>query len=207
MLKRLLINAGRLIGGVYPLKIGTGLALVRDAVYSTACQRKFKNCGNNFSIVAPFNIIGFNYIQIGNNFSAFMGLRLEAFDQFLGLTHNPRVQIGNNVSISYDCHIGCSNEITIGNNVLIAGRVFITDHYHGSIEIESMVLPPGKRPLFSKGAVNIEDNVWIGEGVVILPGITIGESSIIGANSVVSKSIPRFSVAAGTPAKIIKTLK
>ena len=51
----------------------------------------------------------------------------------------------------------------------------------------------------------IEQNVWLGEGVVVLPGVTIGENAIIGANAVVSKNIPAFSIAVGNPAKVIKT--
>ena len=62
------------------------------------------------------------------------------------------------------------------------------------------------RPLTSKGAVVIEDNVWLGDNVCVLSGITIGKGAIIGANSVVTHSIPPYSVAAGTPAKVIKQI-
>ena len=65
---------------------------------------------------------------------------------------------------------------------------------------------PSLRKLYSKGPVIIEDNVWIGEGVAILPNVIIGENSIIGANAVVTKDIPRNSVVGGNPAKIIRTL-
>ena len=65
---------------------------------------------------------------------------------------------------------------------------------------------PLERPLISKGAVVIENNVWVGEGVVIMPGITIGENSIIGANSVVTKDVPKNTVVGGVPAKILKQL-
>jgi acetyltransferase-like isoleucine patch superfamily enzyme len=68
-------------------------------------------------------------------------------------------------------------------------------------------LPPMSRPLVSKGAVIIKDNVWIGEGVAIMPGVTIGENSIIATNAVVTKDIPPNCVAAGVPAKVIKIIK
>lgn len=64
-------------------------------------------------------------------------------------------------------------------------------------------MPPNQRPLVAS-PLTIENNVWIGEGVSVLPGTKIGEGSIIGANAVVSKDIPPLSVAAGIPAKVIK---
>ena len=61
--------------------------------------------------------------------------------------------------------------------------------------------------MYSKGPVIIQDNVWIGEKATILPGVTIGEGAIIGANSVVTKDVPAKSLVVGCPAKIVKTLK
>ena len=78
----------------------------------------------------------------------------------------------------------------------------ITDHAHGSSCID--MTPPANRELISGGAVFIGKNVWIGDKVTILPGTTIGDGAIVAANSVVSKDIPAYSVAAGNPAKILK---
>jgi lipopolysaccharide O-acetyltransferase len=103
-------------------------------------------------------------------------------------------------------HIGALNRISIGNNVLIASRVFITDHNHGSYNgahQSSPYTPPAIRDIISN-EVKIEDNVWIGEGVCILPGVVIGKGSVIASNSFVTKSIPANSIAAGVPAKVIK---
>ena len=69
-----------------------------------------------------------------------------------------------------------------------------------------MDIAPNYRPLYSKGPVIIEDNVWIGEGAMIMPNIHIGKGSIIAANSVVTSNIPAYSIAAGVPAKVIKSL-
>lgn len=149
---------------------------------------------------------GGNHISIGNFFECDQRLRLDAWDKFLEEEYKPVIIFGNCVSIQKDCHIGAINKIVIGNNVLLASKVYISDHSHGEISCEALSLPPAKRVLFSKGPVIIEDNVWLGEGVVVLPNVTIGENSIVGANSVVTKSFPKNSVIAGNPAKIIRIL-
>lgn len=175
-------------------------------VYNHYCSKKMKSAGKDFKIGYPANILGGKYMTFGHNFMSFSGLRIEAYDSHLGHSYTPSIEIGDNVSINFDCHIGCVNSIIIGNNVLLASKIFITDHMHGEITVEALKIPPSLRQVVSKGPVVIKDNVWIGEGVVILPNVTIGENSIIGANSVVSKDVPANAVVAGIPAKIIKIL-
>jgi acetyltransferase-like isoleucine patch superfamily enzyme len=144
------------------------------------------------------------YISIGNNFSAEYNLRLEAWDKYGSQTYAPQIIIGDNVGLGTDVHIGCINKIVIGNNVLIASRIYISDHSHGEITAGALSIPPLKRPLISKGPVIIDDNVWIGEGVCILPNVHIGKNAVIGANAVVTKDVPSNAVVGGNPAKIIK---
>lgn len=169
--------------------------------------KQFKKVGYNFNIQPPYFLKGVEYMETGENFSASNNLRLECWDEYFSQKFTPSVRIGNNVIIEKYCHIGCINNITIGNDVLIASHVYISDHSHGNISEEDLFFPPSRRLLFSKGPVIIEDNVWIGQGVCILPNVTIGKNAIIGANSVVTKNIPENSVAAGNPAKILKHLK
>jgi acetyltransferase-like isoleucine patch superfamily enzyme len=167
---------------------------------------KFKQIGENFQVDYPFNIVGAENIQIGTNFVARKNLKLRAFVSFHEQRFTPTIEIGNNVSIETDCHIGCIDKISIGNGVLIASGVYISDHSHGSLNYDDVEIPPLKRVLSSKGPVIIDNNVWIGERAVILAGITIGQCSIIGANAVVTKDIPPYSIVAGVPAKILKTI-
>lgn len=176
----------------------------KNTLYSHWIKNAFKSSGKGFYCKAPIYLKGGKYISIGNNFSTEVGLRIEAWDVFNKVKYSPEIIIGDNVIFNYDCHIGCINKIVIGNNVLIASRVFITDHFHGEINLNALNLPPFVRDLFSKGSVIIEDNVWIGEGVVILPNVRIGKNSIIGANSVVNRDIPANSVAGGIPSRILK---
>lgn len=169
-------------------------------------SREFNKIGQNISLSYPFYLHGGKHITIGDDFYCGLRFRLEAYSQHLGHQFSPKIVIGNNVSFSSDCHIGAINEIIIEDGVLVGSKVFITDHYHGEINTEAIQIPPSERKLYSKGPVKIEKNVWIGEGVVILPNVVIGMNSIIGANSVITKNIPKNSVVGGNPAKIIRSL-
>lgn len=174
--------------------------------YSKVIKRKFKKCGKNFRSEFLFYGKGYSYIEVGNNVNFDRGARVEAWDQYQGAKYKPEIIIGNNVDINPYCHVGAINKIVIGDNVLVGTGVLITDHSHGNITADALRLPPGKRRLYSKGAVIIKNNVWIGEHAAILPGVTIGENAIIGANAVVTKNVPANAVVGGNPAKVIKQL-
>ncbi|MBA6326356.1 acetyltransferase [Colwellia sp. MB02u-6] len=150
----------------------------------------------------PVVIRGSNNINFGKGFVSGRYCRLDALSE-----KKEQIKFGNNCQINDSVHIAAINNIHIGNNVLIAGKVFITDHQHGNYSGENQSLPQevASDRLLSSGPVIIADNTWIGEGVVILPGVTIGENSIVGANSVVTKNIPMNAIACGNPAKVIKT--
>lgn len=118
---------------------------------------------------------------------------------------NPILQIGNNCSFGNDNHIASINKVIIGDGVLTGQFVLIEDHMHGNSINEDLKVRPSIRQLYSKGPIIIGNNVWIGDGVVILSDVSIGDGCIIGANSVVTHSIPAGCVAAGVPARVIKT--
>ncbi|MBQ5849263.1 MAG: sugar O-acetyltransferase [Lachnospiraceae bacterium] len=111
------------------------------------------------------------------------------------------IEVGSNVFVNYNCTILDCNKVVIGNNVLIAPNVQIysathpTDYKIRLHELE-MAYP-----------ITIEDNVWIGGGTIICPGVKIGKNSVIGAGSVVVKDIPPNSIAVGNPCRVIKTLE
>lgn len=177
-----------------------------DVIYTEIACNKFKSVGNNPFIQRSIDVLGGENITIGDDFYCFKGLRIEAYSEHNGETFSPTIKIGNNVSFNPYCHIGAIDEIVIEDNVLFASRVFVTDHFHGTITSDQLDKAPNKRILFSKGPVRIKRNAWIGEGVAIMPGVTIGENAIVGANSVVTKDVPDNTVVGGIPAKVIKML-
>ncbi len=113
--------------------------------------------------------------------------------------------IGEKCEMGDMTHIVAHDSVRIGKNVLIASKCFISDTNHGAYkgnEPDSPMVPPNKRKLVSKPVV-IGDNVWIGENVVILAGSEIGDGCIIGANSIITKSIPQYCIVIGNN-RIIK---
>lgn len=196
----------RLFSSIFTFQFFQNLNVRKNSYYTIWISKQFKEFGNNSGINQPMYLTGGKYITIGDNFHCDHRLRLDAIDAYNNQVFTPSIVIGNNVTIQKDCHIGAINKIVIGNNVLMGSKIFISDHSHGDTSLSSILLPPLDRPLISKGPIYIENNVWVGEGAVILSGVTIGENSIIGANSVVTKSVSKNCVVAGNPAKIIKEL-
>ena len=157
-------------------------------------------------------IKGNRFIQIGNNtaFSDYLYLTVWGTEDSWELTGHerllphPELSIGDNCRFGAYNHITCINKVTIGNNSLTGKWVTITDNSHGATDQESLKLSPINRPLVSKGAVIIGNNVWIGDKATILPGVFIGDGAVIGANAVVTKDVPPYCVVGGNPARIIK---
>lgn len=175
--------------------------------YTCWISPEFSSVGRDCSIEKMRSLIGGKYISIGNNCSIGINSQLTAHESFRDSSYSPRIEIGNNVSLGDYIHVTAINSITICDGVLTGRWVTISDHSHGHVEPEEMPTAPNYRELFSKGAVYVGKNVWIGDKASIMPGVTIGEGCIVGANTVVTKDVPPYSVVVGSPAKIVKTLK
>lgn len=182
------------------------LLKIYSKIYSILISRKLKR-GENVHFYGPVDLIGGRRIEIGENTYFNNNLVLNAWESYSRQKELPLITIGRDCSFQPYNHISCINRIEIGNGVLTGRWVTICDNNHGDTTLESMELPPLKRTMTSNGPIIIEDNVWIGDKVTVLGGVTIGRNAIIGSNSVVTKDIPPYCVAAGIPAKVIKTVK
>lgn len=146
------------------------------------------------------------YIRGGTSLEGGCGLTTGRFCRFDLPGGKKTLYIGKNCQFGDNTHIVALKSVHIGDNVLIASKVFISDTSHGNYSENGGTDPtvaPAKRKLTSY-PVYIGDNVWIGENVVILSGVTVGNGCVIGANSVVTKNIESGSIVCGAPAKVIK---
>jgi len=110
------------------------------------------------------------------------------------------IKVGKNFFCNYNCTMLDVGRITFGDNCLLAPNVAIYTAGHP-------IHPDSRNSLYEYGIdVTVGDNVWIGGNVVIMPGVNIGSNCVIGAGSVVTKDIPAWSIAAGNPARVIRTI-
>jgi acetyltransferase-like isoleucine patch superfamily enzyme len=138
-------------------------------------------------------------IQIGRRFECISKIKANLIYRpccIMTCSKDANLEIGNNVGVS-GCVIACFKYIKIGNNVKIGGNCTIMDGDFHSDDYRSGI----------PSDVIIEDNVWLGMNVMIMKGVHIGENSVIGAGSIVTKDIPANVVAAGNPCRIIKNIE
>jgi len=113
-----------------------------------------------------------------------------------------RVRIGEGTFLNIATMLAAIDLVEIGAHCMLANGCFVTDANHRFDDLEKPITWQG---FTTKGPTRIGDNVWLGAGVVVTSGVTIGERCVIGANSVVTQDIPPFSIAAGAPAKVLRT--
>lgn len=119
---------------------------------------------------------------------------------FFAASKNARIKIGDKVSLQTGTHLVAVYGIEIGNCCRIAEYVSIRDQNHNYEDINTPIMEQG----FVGSPVVLEENVWVGRGAIIMPGVRLGEGCIVAANSVVNKSFPPNSIIGGIPAKLIK---
>ena len=185
----------------------------RDAVAARLLPR-FANSPTNVHISFPRTIVNAHRIHLGNDVWLGPNSLLIALEKYPGkpLRHPDRPQplqtfeskltIGNRVTATSALQVSAHLEVTIEDDVLFASNIFVSDGMHGH---ETATEPYKYQPIGQIAPVSIKRGCWIGQNVVVLPGVTIGELSIVGANSVVTRSIPPRAIAMGTPARVVKT--
>lgn len=172
----------------------------------------FANVPKNLRIDPPRRIGNSQRITLGDDVYLGPGSLLVAISRYPGSEmnaprgtpvgqHQPRIIIGNRVNSTGGLQVAAFDEIVIEDDVLFATNVNITDGFHG---YQNVVVPYKYQQMEQIKPIRIKKGCWIGQNVVITPGVVIGESSIIGANSVVLKSVPDRCIAVGSPARVVK---
>lgn len=177
------------------MKLKRILYFLKNVLYY---QFKFGKIGIRSIIKKPLQIDGANNMLIGDD----VIIANQAWLAAMPLTNSNdcKLIIEDGCRIGNFNHIYATKYIKLGKNVLTADKVYISDNQHHYEDIHTPVLHQDIKQI---GLVEIGDGSWIGENVCIL-GCKIGKNCVLGANSVITKDIPDYSVAVGIPAKIIK---
>lgn len=197
-----------LFGKVYPYRLSQRLHSVRCILYTMWIRNFIGKMGEHSIISYSCSLQGGGQkrIIIGDYTCIQSHSILGCWERYGDQQFLPSIVIGNHCSIGEYNHITSCNKITIGDGLLTGRYVYIGDNAHGGLSWEEANIPPARRHLKSKGEIIIGNNVWIGDKVTILGGVTIGDNVIIGAGSIVTHDVPSNCMAAGMPANVIKQL-
>ncbi len=153
----------------------------------------------------PFILRGKSYIDFGKNLTTGFWCRFEVFPK--DDDARVRLKLGDNIQINDYVHLSAVESVEIGDNCLFASHVYISDNSHGRYDGGPNDSSPEEAPdhrEYITAPVKIGKNCWLGEGVIVMPGVTIGDGCVIGAHSIVNRDIPSASIAVGAPAKVVK---
>jgi lipopolysaccharide O-acetyltransferase len=182
------------------------LALYRGAfrawskLFSLAVGGAFASFGRHSVLQPPIRLGGERRIAVGSGVFVGAGSWLQVLRSATG--SGPAIEIGDGTSIAGGCVLSAALSVRLGRKVLVARNVYVSDHVHAFEEPEAAVLDQGLARL---EPVEIGDGAWLGENVVVCPGVTIGRGAVIGANAVVRDDVPEHSVAVGAPARVVRT--
>ncbi len=179
------------------INVYTVLRNRRDRLFSRLVSGSFERFGAGSHLSLPIQVQGAERIAIGSRVYVGPGSWL--------LTSDPdgRLEIGDGTGMSGSCVLSAAVSVRVGRDVLFGRNVHVADHRHGFGAYGEAVRT---QPLEDLRPVAIGDGSWLGQNVVVLPGVTIGAGAVIGANSVVREDVPARSVAAGAPARVVRGL-
>ena len=209
ILKLIFSNIIKLWSFFYTLSVHQWLMQLSDGFYTMWVRNFMGEVGKKTRFSRPLLLQGGGQkrIKIGCNSKFASHCVLGAWICYgVSDMFEPEIIIGESCSFGEYCHITAIRKITIGDGLLTGRFVYIGDNSHGGLSWEEATIPPAKRHLLSKGEIKIGNNVWIGDKVSILGGVTIGDNVIIGAGTIVTHDIPSNSIAAGIPVRILKKL-
>lgn len=177
-------------------------ARFRAKCFSLLISGAFARFGSRTVLMHPLRLLGEQRIAVGNNVFIGPGSWLQTLSD--GGNKSIAIAIGNGTRIAGACVISAVRNVTLEDHVLLARNVYIADHIHKYDQADVPVLSQGVDKI---SPVLIKRGAWLGQNVVVCPGVTIGAGAVIGANSVVTHDIPAYSVAAGAPARVLKAIE
>ena len=178
-----------------------GWVRLRCKIFSLLISGAFAAFGRKTVLMLPLRLEGEGRIAIGDGVFIGSGSWLQTLPD---AENTPvAVSIGSGTSVAGACVISAVRSITLEEDVLLARNVYISDHMHRYTDRDTPVRAQG---LDKIEPVLIKQGAWLGQNVVVCPGVTIGRGAVIGANSVVVRDIPDFCVAVGAPARVVKSI-
>lgn len=193
-------DISRLIAGCF-LVCHRIIGRIWSKAFSLLSSGAFAHFGSKTTLVPPIRLSGESRISIGDRVFVGAGSWLHTLPD--GASKEVALTIGDGTSMSGLCVIAAVRSVVLEENVLLARNVYISDHSHRFTDTTQPVLRQG---VDSIRPVWIKAGAWLGQNVVVCPGVTIGTGAVVGANSVVTKDVPDFSVAVGSPARIVRSL-
>lgn len=174
---------------------------LRCKVFSLLISGAFARFGGKTVLTYPIRLSGEERIAIGDHVFIGPGSWLQTLPD--GENTSIAVSIGKGTSVAGACVISAVRSVQLEENVLLARNVYISDHAHKYTDTEIPVIAQG---VDSIKPVLVKRGAWLGQNVVVCPGVTIGTGAVIGANSVVTRDVPDNCVAAGSPARVLKDI-
>ncbi|SRR6266498_4232893 len=174
---------------------------LRARLFTLCLASQFAEIGHRVLIHPPLRFNNLHQINLGAGVTIHRDCWLVTLDD----DHDGQVKliIKSHAAIGMGATISAANRVEIGEYVLLARNVYISDHGHA---FEDINLPIMNQGITTPQPVSVGCHTWLGQNVCVLPGVTIGHHCVVGANSVVLADIPDRSVAVGAPARVVKTL-
>lgn len=173
---------------------------VRDKTFSLGVAGAFAGFGARSTLELPVRLGGERRMSIGDDVFVGAGSWLQVLDR--ARSDGVALSIGGGTSIAGGCVLSAALSVVLERRVLLARNVYISDHVHGFEDTSRAVLDQG---ITRVAAVRVCEGAWLGENVVVCPGVTIGRGAVIGANAVVTADVPEHAVAVGAPARVIRS--
>jgi acetyltransferase-like isoleucine patch superfamily enzyme len=166
--------------------------------FSVLAAGGFAEFGRGSVLEPPVRLENQGRISIGRDVFVGPGCCLQTLDEG---DDGGAIEIGDGVNIAGSCVISAASRIRLGRSVLLARNVYIADHRHAFEDPTRPVLDQGVADL---RPVEIGDGAWLGQNVVVCPGVRIGRGAVVGANAVVTEDVPDYAVAVGVPARVVR---